>query len=242
MTSADDEVRLWAASGAMALTGLATGPPLVGPGRPATSVGTAMDRLRTGASWTTGGTGLPGVELLGERAAYAGLARRGPLSCGGAFRVLRTLDGHVGLSLPRPSDLELVPALVEGTVSDPWDAVTRWAASVTTGEAAQRVELLGLPGSGIGLPLADRPPVISRAIGSRTPRAEPLVVDLSSMWAGPLCTHLLTLLGARVLKVESSRRPDGARAGSPAFFEMLHQDQTSVVLDFRADLPRLRSL
>src|SRR4051794_5975369 len=100
MTSADEELRLWAASGAMALTGLPTGPPLVGPGRPATSVVKAMDRLRANAWGITGGPGLPGVELLGERAAYAGLVRRGPLSCGGAFRVLRTLDGHLGLSLP----------------------------------------------------------------------------------------------------------------------------------------------
>jgi hypothetical protein len=242
MTSADDELRLWAASGAMALTGLATGPPLVGPGRPATSVANAMERLRASAWRTTEGAQLPGVGVLGERAAYAGLARRGPLSCGGAFRVLPTLDGHLGLSLPRASDLELVPALVEGTVVDPWDAVTRWAGSVTTREAAERVQLLGLPGSGIGLPLESRPAVITRATGSRIPRAEPLVVDLSSMWAGPLCTHLLTLLGARVVKVESSLRPDGARVGSPAFFAMLHQDQTSVVIDFRTELPRLRAL
>src|SRR5581483_8056594 len=38
------------------------------------------------------------------------------------------------------------------------------------------------------------------------------VVDLTSMWAGPLCTWLLGRLGAAVLKVEPAVRPDGMRA------------------------------
>ena len=55
------------------------------------------------------------------------------------------------------------------------------------------------------------------AAASALPAAEfeidphPLVVDLSALWAGPLCAHLLGLAGARVVKVESLGRPDGAR-------------------------------
>jgi len=60
----------------------------------------------------------------------------------------------------------------------------------------------------------------------------PLVVDLSSLWAGPLCGHLLTRAGARVVKVESTRRPDGARLGPPGFYADLHAGQESVALDF----------
>jgi crotonobetainyl-CoA:carnitine CoA-transferase CaiB-like acyl-CoA transferase len=56
------------------------------------------------------------------------------------------------------------------------------------------------------------------------------VVDLSSMWAGPLCANLLGLAGGRVVKVESATRPDGARSGSPTFFRLLHGGHESVVI------------
>jgi crotonobetainyl-CoA:carnitine CoA-transferase CaiB-like acyl-CoA transferase len=62
-------------------------------------------------------------------------------------------------------------------------------------------------------------------------RSAPLVVDLSALWAGPLCASLLGLAGARVVKVESGARPDGARRGPPSFFDLLNGGKQSVVID-----------
>ena len=67
-----------------------------------------------------------------------------------------------------------------------------------------------------------------------------LVVDLSSMWAGPLCARLLGLAGARVIKVESADRPDGARAGNQEFYDWLHAGHESLVLPFRPGSGRSR--
>jgi hypothetical protein len=71
-------------------------------------------------------------------------------------------------------------------------------------------------------------------------RKAPLVVDLSSLWAGPLCGHLLTRIGCRVIKVESTDRPDGARFGSPAFFRKLHEGQEFLALDLASPDGRAR--
>src|SRR5439155_13426947 len=91
------------------------------------------------------------------------------------------------------------------------------------------------------------PPVVDApfrtiTIGTGRPRREPVVVDLSAMWAGPLCAHLLGLAGARVIKVESTTRPDGARFGPPAFFQWMHAGHQELVLDFRTELPELSRL
>src|SRR5207249_665918 len=71
----------------------------------------------------------------------------------------------------------------------------------------------------------------SEQVHSNRINSRPLVVDLSSLWAGPLCGHLLQALGARVIKVESSQRPDGARFGPKNFFDLLNANKDCVALN-----------
>ena len=70
----------------------------------------------------------------------------------------------------------------------------------------------------------DPPSAAARVEGAR-------FVDLTSMWAGPLCTELLGTAGAEVVKVESAARPDGL-AGSAMYHE-LNAHKTVVDLDLR---------
>lgn len=65
------------------------------------------------------------------------------------------------------------------------------------------------------------------------------VVDLTTMWAGPLCTRLLAELGAEVIKIEYHRRPDGTRA-NPGYFNWLNRNKLSLGLDL--SVPRGREL
>jgi len=64
---------------------------------------------------------------------------------------------------------------------------------------------------------------------------KPLVVDLSSLWAGPLGSSLLSMTGANVIKIESPNRPDGTRAGHRGFYDLLNAGKFCVSLDFCKD-------
>jgi hypothetical protein len=270
--TAQPEAAAWAASGAMFLTGRPDGPPLGAPDG-------FVERLRTvGAALARSSRQLgrpvevDALALLGERAALAGLRRGGDVSCGGSARLLRTADGWLAVSLPRPDDLDLLPAWLVaqgfGAGEDPWAAVAAAVADGEAGPLAERAQLLGLPVAALprqppAVPLLRPPdlgaeashrrvaggpfaglPVVATGVddvagaGPLAPLDGLLVADLSSLWAGPLCTHLLQQGGARVVKVESVHRPDGARSGPAAFFDLLHGGQEAVAIDFRDEQGR----
>ncbi|MBE9373269.1 CoA transferase [Saccharopolyspora sp. HNM0983] len=76
------------------------------------------------------------------------------------------------------------------------------------------------------------------------------VLDMTAFWAGPSCTHLLAMLGAEVIHLESTGRPDGTRliAGVPAtedrwwerspIFAALNTNKKSVTIDFQTERGR----
>ena len=235
-----DPVSSWATSGAMALTGPAEGSPL---GPPAPLVGglrAIADRIVERTAALGHRVHVHPLEILTSRAAISGLERRGQTSCGGATRLLRTADGWMALSLARPDDVDLVAPLI----GRPVDGATVWADLAEHIGTRRSAALVGA-GRELGLPIAALPdpaqvpeagpacqPSQRRPGIPRTDLGRLVVVDLSSLWAGPLCASLLACAGAEVWKVESTRRPDGARAGPREFFDLLNTGKRSVAVDF----------
>ncbi|MGV9713856.1 CoA transferase [Gordonia sp. NPDC003424] len=227
--SPGNRIRDWAESGVVPLTGRPGGPPVVPQGHAATTA----RRLSAWIAEASNGTvALDGAQLLAERAAFTGHRRSGDRSVGGSCRLLPTADGWAAVSCARPDDPSLLGAMIESEVDDdPWPAVAAWLARHPGADLTERAELLGVAAGVVGEAANEwtRTP----ALDGRRPRSMTglVVVDFSALWAGPLCAHLLGLAGARVIKVETPTRPDGARRGNPDFYRLLHAGHESVVLD-----------
>lgn len=235
----------WARSGLLALTGPAGGAPLLCP----LPIPTCADEtLAALASLAPEGAfaDLRGSTLLTERARISGFSRNGAVSPGGGTYLLDARDGALAVSLTRDDDWALVPAWLETDVEPAWTVVKQAVRERTLHDLVERGRL-------VGLAVAPSAPPPSRAVSWRREggrrgggqRGErPIVVDLSSLWAGPLCTRLLQRCGADVIKVESVQRPDGARRGPPQFFERMNAGKRDVSLDFatRNGIAQLREL
>lgn len=230
----------WAGSGAMLLTGAPLGEPQMCPVPLAACADGALMAL---ASLAPHGAldGVSGARLLGERAAISAFMRAGPVSPGGSCRLLEAADGWFAANLTRDDDWALVPAWLEADAEPGWELVRSSARSKTVQELVERGRLLGLavaadeaPGkAGCGWFRGTCPPLPLPPLsgGGGSSLRSPVVVDLSSLWAGPLCGHLLQKCGARVIKVESPRRPDGARRGPAAFYDLMNAGKLSVAID-----------
>lgn len=243
-----DPALAWAHSGAMTLCGAAGSAPRLAPAPLASRADGALEALRALAD-RPARLELDAASLLGERAAIFGLSRNGQTSPSGSCKLLRTRDAWLAVNLARDEDQRMLPAwLGVDALAEPWDGVASSLEAWQASDALARARLLSLPVA----PVAPRPSaqvpwlrVDTQGPPAAGPPTRPaLVLDLSSLWAGPLCTHLLSLAGARVIKLESVHRPDGARSGPADFFDLLNGGKQSVALDLheQSDLRRLRAL
>ena len=236
----------WAASGAMALTGLPNGAPVTSPAPVLAMLGTVADQFAQVTRNTGTRVSADPAELITVRAALAGFSRRGRISAGGSSYLLRAADGWCAVTLSRRDDLAAVPAILgvlglhgAELAAEPPAALAAAVLARPAGELAAAAQLLGVPAA--ALPTATVPMTGSWPLW-RTARIAPpsasarlagaVVADLSSMWAGPLCARLLGLAGAEVIKVESPDRPDGTRSGDREFFDWLHGGHRSLAANF----------
>lgn len=91
---------------------------------------------------------------------------------------------------------------------------------------------------------------VSAPAPDRSPFSGLRVLDMTTFWAGPCCTHYLAMLGAEVIHVESTRKPDGTRliAGVPMtedqwwerspIFSALNTNKKGLTLDLQTDAGR----
>lgn len=239
-------VLAWARSGLMELTGHADGPPLA-PAAPVLARAAALVSALAGLSGQNGDMPLE-LDLravLADRAAEAGWRRQGTVSANGTCRLLPAADGWLAINLARPIDVHSLPAVLGRDVTgDPWDELRSHAGGRPAADLAAAAQLVGIPAAVLG---GDCPaPIRLSQLGERLTPPPPrgVVLDLSAMWAGPLCASILGRAGWRVLKIEDSRRPDGARFGPSNFYASLHASQATIRLDFgtaagRSELQRL---
>ncbi len=234
-----------ATSGLMALTGRPSGPPL----SPPSGLVRGLDRLASAvAHWSAevGDTVVADwAELITARAQLLGLRRQGRRSANGSCRLLRGQDRWVAVNLARPEDRDAVDAMARGDGGpDKWEVLEHLVEQYPVDELVHRARLLGVPAAplGTGDETPGEPWSAHRywAPSQRRGLDDLSIVDLSSMWAGPLTAMLVGRSGGKVVKVESASRPDSARA-VPAFYRSLHaESQPVVTLDFASAEGRRR--
>lgn len=250
----------WSDSGLEALTGRSEvpglGPPAgLVPGVHALAASIARDSARIGQA-----VDVDPLAVMAARAHFAGLQRSGSVSCGGSARMLPAADGWMVISLPRPSDWELVPAwlgMAGAVEAQNWSPVARLVDHLAVDELLDRSTGLGLPVAQVGERHSSRrthrpstdgmpgfPGVTEQRIGASAGAADDMrelvVADLSALWAGPLVGAVLAATGAQVIKVESPWRPDGARLGSPQHFASLDVGKVPVSVDLHTVAGRHR--
>lgn len=180
--------------------------------------------------------GVSGSDLLRERVHYMALQQPGQISANGSCRLMQTASGWLAVNLARDEDWQLLPAWLAvdtGERLDDWVALGNILKQRSAAELLERGRLLGLP---VAIPgccsASDWCATQMAGLTATESRAAPLVIDLSSLWAGPLACHLLANAGATVVKVESIQRPDTTRHSTAGFHHLLNGAKSSVVVDF----------
>lgn len=142
----------------------------------------------------------------------------------GYCHLLRAADGWIALNVAREDDRAALPAWLElDQVDITPDAIEAVTTARPSAELRERARLVGIPVGVVGETAPEMPVLDSRQTALRTRQITKLrVLDLSALWAGPLCGALLAGAGADVLRVEDPRRPDPTALTTPELWARTH--------------------
>jgi hypothetical protein len=187
------------------------------------------------------------VEVAGlgvlDRQGQLALAKPGVVSPNGACRLVAAADGWIAVNLARAEDQDLVGAwLRQDPPTEPWAAIMTAAKTRAVDDLIAEAVLLGLPAAAVGetKSLGLSAPVLRMGPGGGRRGGALQVVDLSALWAGPMCGAILAAAGASVIKVEDVRRPDPTAISTPEFGRRLNGAKQTLVLDFGSPEGRAR--
>ena len=180
--------------------------------------------------------GPSGHSLIVERAPLLGHRGWGETSAGGSCRLIKTSDTTLAVNLPRQEDISSVSAWLQTEVKDDiWNIIQSHAIKSSSQVLLERAKLLGLAVSEVG-EAKDMTIEVTHKSSIKAYSRQPKVIDLSSMWAGPLCSWFLMRSGAEVTKIESSKRPDRGRLNQTPFFQRLNKGKAITAFDFDSQL------
>jgi len=185
---------------------------------------------------------LPSADwVLTARATELGIAPAGQRSANHSCYLMACEDGWLAINLARDSDWTLLNAWLQtdARLTD-WSRLEAALVRRCGRDLLDRGREMGMPlafvdtggvdGDDAEAPVALMTPDGLNTAGRSLQGAK--VVDLSALWAGPLCAHLLHRCGAQVISVASLQRPDGSRQGSPVLYQQLHAGHEHMTLDF----------
>jgi hypothetical protein len=196
--------------------------------------GRAATRLARDVAWRSAALGraISVDERLLDRSDAFPLSRPGIWSANRKCRLVRAGDGWIAVNLAREADHDLLPAWTGIRFGgDVWPGLIRWARHRPAAEISGQAALLGLPVARVGEAGQGSLDVPLIPMGTPGPVGCE-VIDLSGLWAGPLCGALMAQAGFAVTKVESSQRPDSTRQAMPQFDAQLNGTKSRIVCDF----------
>jgi CoA-transferase family III len=151
------------------------------------------------------------------------LSPPGLWSPNGSCHLVEAADGWLAVNLARVDDREAVPAWLQCDVGEEfWAAIVNEARKRTAAELLEQGVLLGLPIALVGEKTSDPARPVRNSPALAKPQKQFSVIDLSALWAGPLCGGLLAEAGMAVTKIESPGRPDPTRTATPHHHKRLN--------------------
>ena len=193
------------------------------------------------------------AKLLNQRSLLTRWQPREQQSVGQSCCLMQTEDQQwVAINLARAEDHQLLSIFLRDVFLSndllSWADVRRAIGNVDALALIEYASEVGLPISRLGEVAndyrADELPINlsyeNKSSFALKPNRMIAVLDLSSLWAGPLCSRLLMDAGCQVTKVESTHRLDGSRYGHPEFFKQLNDGKEEVVLDFTSASGRMQ--